>query len=60
MGIQSTRFITRADAEALLRDRRAREASIERLTDEEIEDELDETFYNYTIVEEGHPRLKDL
>lgn len=50
MSVQSTRFITREDAEELVKERRARKLDVSQLTDEEIEEELDETFYNYIIT----------
>jgi hypothetical protein len=50
MGVQSTKFLTRDEAEELVRERRARILDISQLTDEELEDELDETFYNYIIT----------
>lgn len=52
MGIQTTVQLTRIEAESKLRAKRAREADVMALTDEEIEGELDERFYNYQIIEE--------
>ena len=57
MSIQSTIFITRENAESQLREKRAREVDISKLSDNEIENELEEKFYNYLIVEKNHPSL---
>jgi hypothetical protein len=50
MGIQSTKFITREEAERMVKERRERKLDVSQLTDEELESELDETFYNYSIT----------
>ena len=60
MGIQSTQYITRKQAEQMFLEdyilnneaRIRREAQI--LTDEELEDALERTFDNYKIVEDEH------
>lgn len=58
MGVQSTRYITREDAERMWvqqyitrnQERLIREAKT--FTDEQLEDELESTFDNYMITED--------
>jgi hypothetical protein len=49
MSIQETVVLTREQAEKKLIEKRAWELIVSNLTDEQIEDELDEQFYNYSI-----------
>jgi len=50
MSIQATVFLTREEAEEKLREKRSRQSEICQLSDEQIESELDEQFYNYQIT----------
>ncbi len=57
MSIQTTRYITRDEAEQQLLEKEFKERSlgflnayIKSLSDTELEEKLDEQFYNYTIT----------
>lgn len=50
MSIQSTRTITRSEAEKMYRERIVEHLSrLHDMEDSELEELLDETYYNYTI-----------
>ena len=67
MSIQTTRFLTRTQAFDMLAYRmvqkeikrleRLKKAELEDMTDEELEDALEETFYNYSILPDNKENL---
>jgi len=50
MSIQSTRYILRQEAENLLYEKRSNLSEIPSMSDLAIENELDETYFNYIII----------